>query len=145
MAYSKCAASVDKGLAKSDMQGDWSVPRVPLRVPGRNTGRQPGLPDPPVTRVEKPCVTGNDVVRKALLGSPGAAFDVALVMDADKLRDTTSSRDMLCKWEAMPGDYHSRGGVAGGLRTARAPVPARVARDPRAHGDGGGEEPPPRG
>lgn len=30
MAYSKCAASVDKGLAKSDLQGAWSVPRVPL-------------------------------------------------------------------------------------------------------------------
>lgn len=36
MAYCKCAASVDKGLAKWDLHGAWSVPRVPL------TGSRPG-------------------------------------------------------------------------------------------------------
>ena len=39
----------------------------------------------------------------------------------------------------------ARVGVARRIRAARGALPARVAGDHRAHGDGGGEEPPARG
>ena len=62
-----------------------------------------GLPDLPVTRVENSCATGHDAVRNALFGIASGAFDVALVMGADKLRET-ASKDMLWEWEAMARD-----------------------------------------
>ena len=62
-----------------------------------------GLPDLPVTRVENSCATGNDAVRNALFGVASGACDVALVMGADKIRET-STKDMVWEWEAMARD-----------------------------------------
>lgn len=86
MAVADCAASIDKGLAKTDLQADTL-----------------GLPELPVTRVENSCATGNDAVRNALSGVASGAIDVALVIGADKLRET-ASKDLLWEWEAMARD-----------------------------------------
>ncbi len=53
--------------------------------------------------MENSSATGNDAVRNALFGVASGAFDVALAIGADKLRDTTS-KDMVWGWEAMSRD-----------------------------------------
>jgi acetyl-CoA C-acetyltransferase len=104
MAFSECAASVDKGVKKSDVQGAWfGAMGTADGFPAGILADSLGIPDLPVTRIENSCATGNDAVRNALFGVASGAFDVALVMGADKLRDTTSA-DMLWAWEAMARD-----------------------------------------
>jgi len=104
MAFAECAASVDKGLAKTDLQATW------FGALGTTDGFQAGiladalgLPDLPVTRVENSCATGNDAVRNALFGVASGAFDVVLVIGADKLRET-ATKDMLWAWEGTARD-----------------------------------------
>ena len=104
MAFAECAASVDKGLSKSDLQGVWlgemgSVDGFPSGVLADTLG----LLDIPVTRVENSCSTGHDAIRNALFGIASGAFDVALVLGADKLRET-ASRGMVWEWEGMTRD-----------------------------------------
>jgi acetyl-CoA C-acetyltransferase len=104
MAFADCAASVDKGLAKADLQGAWfGAMGTTDGFPSGILADSLGLPNLPVTRVENSCATGNDAVRNALFGVASGAFDVVLVMGADKLRDTASA-DMLWEWEAMARD-----------------------------------------
>jgi acetyl-CoA C-acetyltransferase len=50
-----------------------------------------GLLDIPITRVENQCATGNDAVRNAFFAVASGAVDVALVIGADKIRETPSS------------------------------------------------------
>ncbi|MCV7317083.1 thiolase family protein [Mycolicibacillus parakoreensis] len=104
MAFAECAASVDKGLAKTDLQAAW------FGALGTTDGFQAGiladtlgLPDLPVTRVENSCATGNDALRNALFGVASGAFDVVLVIGADKLRET-ATKDMLWAWEGTARD-----------------------------------------
>lgn len=52
-----------------------------------------GLPDLPVTRIENSCATGNDTVRDALYGVASGTADVALMMGADKVHETPSTRE----------------------------------------------------
>ncbi len=104
MAFAECAASIDKGIDKHELQAAWfGAMGTADGFPSGNLADTLGLPDLPVTRVENSCATGNDAVRNALFGVASGAFDVALVMGADKLRDTTSA-DMLWEWEAMARD-----------------------------------------
>src|SRR6201991_4621213 len=104
MAFAECAASVDKGLQKADLQAAWfGAMGTADGFPSGILADTLGLPDLPVTRIENSCGTGHDAVRNALFGISSGAFDVALVMGADKLRDTTSA-DMLWEWEAMARD-----------------------------------------
>lgn len=103
-AFSACAASVDKGLAKDDLQAAWiGAMGTADGFPSGILADTLGLPNLPVTRVENSCATGHDAIRNALFGIASGAFDVALVIGADKLRDTTSA-GMLWEWEAMARD-----------------------------------------
>jgi acetyl-CoA C-acetyltransferase len=104
MAFTECARSVDKGLDKNDIQAAWfGATGTTDGFPSGILADGLGLADLPVTRVENSCATGNDAVRNALFGVASGAFDVALVMGADKLRDSTS-RDMLWEWQARSRD-----------------------------------------
>jgi acetyl-CoA C-acetyltransferase len=104
MAFAECASSVDKGLNKNDIQAAWlGAVGTTDGFPSGNLADTLGLADVPVTRVENSCATGNDAVRTAVFGVGSGVFDVALVMGADKLRDTTS-RDMLWEWQTMSQD-----------------------------------------
>lgn len=104
MAFAECAASVDKGIAKADLQAAWfGCMGTADGFPSGILADSLGLPELPVTRVENSCATGNDAVRNAVFAVASGAYDVALVMGADKLRDTTS-KDMLWEWEAMARD-----------------------------------------
>ncbi|MFE9320911.1 thiolase C-terminal domain-containing protein [Nocardia sp. NPDC052278] len=104
MAFAECAASIDKGLATSDLKAAWfGAMGNTDGFPAGIVADALGLPDLPVTRVENSCATGNDAVRNALFGIASGAFDVALVVGADKLRET-AQKDMLWEWEAMARD-----------------------------------------
>jgi acetyl-CoA C-acetyltransferase len=103
MAFAECAASVGKGLAKADIQAAWfGSMDTTGGFPSGILADTLGLPELPVTRVENLCATGNDAVRNAVFGVASGAFDVALVMGADTLREPPT-RDMLWQWEAMAG------------------------------------------
>ncbi|MFI2557088.1 thiolase C-terminal domain-containing protein [Nocardia farcinica] len=104
MAFAECARTVDKGLRKADLQAAWfGELGTTDGFPSGILGDALGVRDIPVTRVENACATGHDAVRNAVYALASGAFDVALVMGADKLRET-ASKDMLWAWEAMTRD-----------------------------------------
>lgn len=104
MAYAECAASVDKGLAKSDVQAAWfGSMGTSDGFPSGILADTLGMPDIPVTRIENSCATGHDTIRNALLGIASGLCDVALVIGADKVRES-ASKDMVWEWEAMTRD-----------------------------------------
>ncbi|MCX5044260.1 thiolase family protein [Aldersonia sp. NBC_00410] len=104
MAYADCVASVDKGLDKSDLQAAWfGSMGTTDGFPSGILADSLGLSGIPVTRVENSCATGHDTLRNALFGIASGACDVALVMGADKLRES-ASKDLLWEWEAMARD-----------------------------------------
>ncbi|MBC7302349.1 MAG: thiolase family protein [Nocardia sp.] len=104
MAYADCARSVDKGLRKSDLQAAWfGELGTTDGFPSGILADALGVTDIPVTRVENACSTGHDAIRNAMYAIGSGAVDVALVVGADKLRET-ASKDMLWEWEAMTRD-----------------------------------------
>ncbi|MBV8964748.1 MAG: thiolase family protein, partial [Mycobacteriaceae bacterium] len=104
MAFAECAASVDNGIQKGELQAAWfGAMGTSDGFPSGILADTLGLPDLPVTRVENSCATGNDAVRNALFGVASGACDVALVMGADKIRET-STKAMVWEWEAMARD-----------------------------------------
>lgn len=104
MAFAECAASVDKGMTKADIDAVWfGAMGATDGFPAGILADTLGLQDLPVSHVENSCATGNDAVRNALLGIASGDADVALVMGADKLREV-ASKDMLWGWEAVTRD-----------------------------------------
>ncbi|MGW0020838.1 thiolase C-terminal domain-containing protein [Rhodococcus sp. NPDC003382] len=104
MAYAECAATVDNGIRTSDLQAAWfGAMGTTDGFPAGILADTLGLPEIPVTRVENSCATGHDAIRNALFGIASGAFDVALVMGADKVRET-ASKDMIWEWEALTRD-----------------------------------------
>ncbi|UGT61269.1 thiolase C-terminal domain-containing protein [Nocardia asteroides] len=101
MAFAECAASVDKGVRLTDIEAAWfGALRTTDGFPAGVLADSLGVPDLPVTHVENSCATGNDAVRNALYAIAAGAVDVALVIGADKLRET-AEKDMLREWESM--------------------------------------------
>jgi len=85
-------ASVDKGMDKSEIQAAWfGQLQTSDGHPAGVLADSCGLLDIPVTRIENQCATGNDAVRNATLAIASGAFDVALVIGADKTRETPSA------------------------------------------------------
>jgi acetyl-CoA C-acetyltransferase len=102
MAFAECAASVDKGISKNDLQAAWfgqlgTADGFPSGI------LADGLPELPVTRVENSCATGQDAIRNAMFAIAAGAYDVALVMGADKVRET-ASRGSIWEWVPMAQD-----------------------------------------
>ncbi|TFV59745.1 thiolase family protein [Mycobacterium sp. PS03-16] len=104
VAFAECAASVDKGVTRADIDAVWfGSMGATDGFPAGILADTLGLQDLPVSHVENSCATGNDAVRNALFGIASGAADVALVMGADKLREV-ATKDMLWGWEAMTRD-----------------------------------------
>ena len=149
MAFAECAASVDKGLDGRGHPGGVvrravDHGRLPLRHPRRllRAARHPGHPrgERVRDRQRRGAQRGDrhrvGVLRRGARGGrrQGARVGVqghVLGVDGHDPRHGLG----------LP----ARAGRPGQLRPARRPLPARVARHAGAHGDGGGEEPPPRG
>ncbi|WP_067657432.1 thiolase C-terminal domain-containing protein [Nocardia harenae] len=101
MAFAECAASVDRGVRIGDIQAAWfGALRTTDGFPAGLLADALDAPDLPVTHIENSCATGNDAVRNALYAIASGAVDVALVIGADKLRET-AEKDMLREWESM--------------------------------------------
>lgn len=104
MAYADCAASVDKGVAKSDLQAAWfGSMGTTDGFPSGILADTLGLVDLPVTRVENSCATGHDAIRNAVFAIGSGAVDVALVLGADKVRETASKK-LIWDWIPMAQD-----------------------------------------
>lgn len=85
-------ASVDKGMDRSQIQAAWfgqlqSSDGHPAGVLADSCG----LLDIPITRIENQCATGNDAVRNAYHAIASGAVDIALVIGADKIRETPAT------------------------------------------------------
>src|SRR5690625_6726056 len=104
MAFAECAATVDKGLAKTDVQAAWfGALGTTDGFPSGILADSLGLPDLPVTRVENSCATGNDAVRNARFGVASGAVDVAPVGGAGKLREP-AAKDKPGAWGGSARD-----------------------------------------
>ena len=91
-------ASVDKGIERSDVEAVWLGQLTPVDgFPSGVLADSCGLLDVPVTRIENACATGNDAIRNAAYAVGSGAVDVALVVGADKTRET-SARSTFWDW-----------------------------------------------
>lgn len=104
MAVAEAVASVDKGFDRRDIQAVWLGMLVPTDgFPSGVLADSCGLLDVPVSRVENACATGNDAVRHGVLAIASGLCDVALVVGADKVRET-STRTTFWDWMSMTRD-----------------------------------------
>jgi acetyl-CoA C-acetyltransferase len=104
MAVSELAASVDKGLDRNDIQAAWfGELSTSDGFPTGILADACDLLDIPVTRIENACATGNDAVRNATFAVASGAYDVALVVGADKVRES-SARGTFWEWAQMTRD-----------------------------------------
>ncbi|WP_040752788.1 thiolase C-terminal domain-containing protein [Nocardia transvalensis] len=104
MAFAECVASVDKGIQPGDVQAAWfGAMGTTDGPPSGVLADALGLPELAVTHIENSCATGNDAVRNALFGIASGAIDVALVIGADKLRET-AQKDLLGEWGMLMRD-----------------------------------------
>jgi acetyl-CoA C-acetyltransferase len=104
MAVSELAASVDRGFDRADIQAAWFGELTTTDgFPSGVLADSCGLLDIPVTRVENACATGNDAVRNATYAVGSGAVDVALVVGADKVRES-SARGTFWEWATMTRD-----------------------------------------
>ena len=96
--------SVDKGIEKSEIQAAWfGQLQNSDGHPAGVLADSCGLLDIPVTRVENQCATGNDAVRNAMYAIASGAVDVALVVGADKTRETPT-RSTFWDWMGLARD-----------------------------------------
>jgi acetyl-CoA C-acetyltransferase len=103
-ALDECLASVDKGARKQDIQAAWfGQLQTSDGFPSGVLADSCGLLEIPVTRVENACATGNDALRNAVFAVGSGAFDVVLVIGADKIRES-SARSTFWEWAGMTRD-----------------------------------------
>jgi len=94
-------ASVDKGMERDHIQAAWfGQLQTSDGFPSGILADACGLLDIPVTRVENQCATGNDAVRNATMAIASGHIDIALVVGADKTRETSTSATF---WDWMGG------------------------------------------
>jgi len=104
MAVSEMARSVDKGLDRSAIEAAWFGELTPTDgFPAGVLADSCGLLDIPVSHVENACATGQDALRNAIFGVASGHVDVALVVGADKVRET-SARTTFWDWMGMTRD-----------------------------------------
>ncbi|HVV30407.1 MAG TPA: beta-ketoacyl synthase N-terminal-like domain-containing protein [Mycobacteriales bacterium] len=104
MAVSEAVNNVAKGFDRADIQAAWFGELT--TTDGFAAGLLAdscGLLDIPVTRLENACATGNDAIRNAFYAVSSGHVDVALVVGADKVRET-SARSTFWDWMAMTRD-----------------------------------------
>jgi acetyl-CoA C-acetyltransferase len=97
-------ASVDRGMDRSQIEAAWfGQLGTSDGFPSGLLADSCGLLNIPVTRVENQCATGNDAVRNATLAIASGHVDVALVVGADKIRET-SVQSTFWDWMGMSRD-----------------------------------------
>jgi len=98
-AYSNCLKDVRKGIDPKEIKaawfGQWSGGFIGQGLQsGNSLASLIGNLDIPVTRLENACATGGDTFRHACLGVASGAYDVALALGAEKMRDKPSAESL---------------------------------------------------
>jgi acetyl-CoA C-acetyltransferase len=104
MAVSDAIRSIDKGFDRTEIDAAWFGELA--STDGFASGvlaDSCGLLDIPISHLENACATGNDAVRNAVYAVASGYVDVALVVGADKVRET-SARATFWDWMAMTRD-----------------------------------------
>jgi acetyl-CoA C-acetyltransferase len=81
----------DAGVEKTDIQAAWYASCYDEVNVGKSAlplSRTLKLPFIPVTRVENLCASGSEAIRGAVYGIASGAYDIVLVLGAEKLKDT---------------------------------------------------------
>ncbi len=81
----------DAGIEKKDIQAAWYGSCYEELNVGKSAlflSRTLKLPFIPVTRVENLCASGSEALRGAVYGVASGAYDIALALGAEKLKDT---------------------------------------------------------
>ncbi|UCF72665.1 MAG: acetyl-CoA acetyltransferase [Deltaproteobacteria bacterium] len=81
----------DAGIEKKDIQAAWYGSCYDEFNVGKSAlplSRTLKLPFIPVTRVENLCASGSEALRGAVYGVASGAYDIALALGAEKLKDT---------------------------------------------------------
>lgn len=96
--------SVDKGIGREEIEAAWlGELQTTDGFPAGVLADSCGLLDVPVTRVENACATGSDALRNAVMAVGGGWYDVAVVVGADKVRETPAS-STFWSWMSMTRD-----------------------------------------
>ncbi|OSC28441.1 acetyl-CoA acetyltransferase [Mycobacterium vulneris] len=85
-AYSECMASVP-GLRANDIDAYW-LGTLSSGMSGLTLSRPLGTGDKPVTRVENMCASGSEAFRNACYAVASGAYDVAMAVGVEKLKDS---------------------------------------------------------
>jgi acetyl-CoA C-acetyltransferase len=81
----------DAGIEKSDIQAAWyssCYEEINVGKSALPLSRTLKLPFIPVSRVENLCASGSEALRGAVYGVASGAYDIALALGAEKLKDT---------------------------------------------------------
>src|SRR5436190_11871249 len=81
------AASTSAGLALEDIDAFW-VGTMGSGVAGLTLSRPLRLPYKPVTRLENMCATGSESLRNACYAVASGAYDTAMAIGVEKLKDS---------------------------------------------------------
>ena len=104
MAVTEMEQTVDKGLNRSDIDAAWfGELSTTDGFPSGVFADSCGLIDIPVSRVENACATGQDALRNAFFGVASGHVDVALVVGAEKVKETTA-RNTFWDWMGLTRD-----------------------------------------
>src|SRR5438876_8077014 len=104
MAVTEAVDCVDKVFDRADIDAAWFGELTTTDgFPSGILVDSCGLLDIPVTRVENACATGNDAIRNAVYGVASGYLDVALVVGADKVRES-SARATFWEWMGLTRD-----------------------------------------
>src|SRR5690242_9857612 len=81
------AATGDAGVPLDDIDAFW-LGTMGSGVSGLTLSRPLRLKDKPVTRVENMCATGSEALRNACYAVASGAYDVAMALGVEKLKDS---------------------------------------------------------
>jgi acetyl-CoA C-acetyltransferase len=85
-AIAECMASVPK-LDRDDIDAYW-LGTLSSGMSGLTLSRPLGIGDKPVTRVENMCASGSEAFRNACYAVAAGAYDVAMAVGVEKLKDS---------------------------------------------------------
>ncbi len=107
-AYLDALADVDHGMEPAEIEAIWygTLDIAGDASSGLGASHATGLFDRPVTRIENACATGSDAFRNAVLAVRSGAVDVALVLGAEKMRDSAAG---LIEGAALEQVWRGRG------------------------------------
>lgn len=128
MAVEACVKSVDRGLDEDRIEAAWlSTALGGLIRREAVTGASAAEPlrffPRPVTRVENACAGGSDAIRNAAFAVAAGAYDVVLVVGAEKMRDLPTRGSLIAQRGAMSHLWwHPRGATSPYLFAQHATV-----------------------